>query len=63
LTVEHVEEIDMVPVLDRGGDRTVLRVEALDRDRSAVAVDHYFDRPDRRVEHLLHTCANRHRQG
>src|SRR5439155_4751195 len=51
---EHLEEIHVVPALDRRRGGTVLVVEAVDRDRPALSIDQHLDRPDRRVENLLH---------
>ena len=54
LTVEDVDEVDVVPALDRRCDRPVLRVEAVHGDDPALPVDEDFDGPDRGVEGLFH---------
>ena len=54
LAVQDVDEIDMVPALDRRGDRPVLRVEPVDGDDPALPVDEDFDGSDRGIEGLFH---------
>ena len=46
LPVESVDEIDVIPALDRRGNRPVFGVEAVDRDDPLLALDEDLYRPD-----------------